>query len=64
MEEVALFATKSGKKAGGWAKWASPVQILHSRQGRPLFQDDRLMCGDLTPRGLIYPLPLICADDR
>ena len=31
---------------------ASPIQVLHSRQERPLFQDDRLKRGEFTPRGL------------
>jgi hypothetical protein len=59
-------------------KWASPVQVLHSRQRRPLFQDDKLKRGefplrqantrlvggpDFTPRGSLF-LTADCADDR
>jgi hypothetical protein len=29
---------------------ASPILVLPSRQGRPLFQDDRLRRGDFAPR--------------
>src|SRR5436305_15141999 len=31
---------------------ASPFWVLHSRQKRPLFKDDRLRRGDCAPRGL------------
>jgi len=41
----------------GWegegAKWAAPIWVLHSRQRRPLFQDDELRRGDCAPRSFI-----------
>jgi hypothetical protein len=36
--------------------------VLHSRQKRPLIQDDSLKRGEFAPRSFITPQ--ICADDR
>jgi hypothetical protein len=35
---------------GGWLGMASPIEVLHSRQKLPLFQDDSLRRGELPPR--------------
>jgi hypothetical protein len=45
-----LFATKVEKGRVGAKGLASPFEILHSRQKRPLFQDDSLRRGEFPPR--------------
>jgi hypothetical protein len=44
-----VFLIEAWGEGGG----ASPIQVLHSRQRRPLFQDNKVEARDFTPHDLI-----------